>query len=189
VENSFRTEQLIHHDLKDRQIEWPCKEHNGGKTAMHQEWFGITEEVAKETVDKWTRFMNEQKPYEWRRELNPFWGYLLQARKLANYNDVDHDMRREQWDLILAPATYLDYFHFVEDLFRRVWHASISLFLTIWPFCTAFFWQTLTVGYGFVTLIVFRNAFASSAFALVSVCACVSAARHGLPKRVRSKGL
>jgi hypothetical protein len=189
VENSFRTEQLIHLDLKDQEVEWPCKGHKGGKTSMHEEWFRVTEDVAIETVDKWTKFMNEQKPYDWRRQLNPFWEYLLRTRKLVNQNNITHDMRREQWDSILAPATHLDYVYFVIDLFRRVWHACISLILAIWPFCTAFFWQTLTVGYSFVTLIVFRNAFASSAFALVSVCACVSAARRGLPKRVRSKGI
>jgi hypothetical protein len=189
VKNAFRAELLIHLDLKNHQIEWPCKEHNGGKTSMHQEWFRVTEEVAKETVDKWTRFMNEQKPYDWQGQLNPFWGYLLRARILVDHDNITHDMRREQWESILAPATYMDYLYFVADLFRRVWHACISLFLTIRPFCTAFFWQTLTVAYSFVTLIVFRNTFTSSAFALVSVCACVSAARHGLPKRVRSRGM
>jgi hypothetical protein len=188
VENSFRAEQLIHIDLKDREILWPCNGHKAGKTLIHEEWHQVTEAVAIETVNKWARFMNVQRPYYWRRQLSPFREYLLRARKLVNYNDNDHDSRREQWDLVLAPPTPFDYIKFVIDLCRRAWHAYISLLFVIWPLFTAFFWQTLTVTYGFVTLMVFRNTFASSAFALVSVCACVSAARQGLPKRVRSRG-
>jgi hypothetical protein len=180
VENAFRTEQLILLDLKDRQADVTC---NGRKTSQHsrkhKEWFQVTEQVAKETVDKWTKFMNEQRPYDERRTLSPFWKYLLRVRKLTNHDHINHDARRKQWSLVLAPPTDLSYLFFIIDEFRRVY----------WPFCADFFWQALSVAYSFVTLIVFRNTFTSSTFALVSVCACISAARQEPRKKARSKGL
>jgi hypothetical protein len=186
VENAFRTEQLILLDLKDRQVDVTC---NGRRPTQHSskhiEWFQVTEEVAKETVEKWTRFMRDQQPYDKRRELGPSWRYLIRARKSTNLDNIDHDARRKQWSSILAPATHLDYLFFVADVFCRAWDACVGQLLLIWPF----FWQSLTVAYSFVTLLVFRNTFASSTFALVSVCAYVSAARYEPPKRVRSKGI
>jgi hypothetical protein len=181
VENAYTTEQLILLDLKDRRADVTC---SGRKTTVHGEWFQVTKEVAIETVDKWTRFMKEQRPYNKRRELCSFWGYLLRARKSANLDNIDHDARRKQWDSILGPATYLDYLFFVADVLCRAWDACVGQLQLIWPF----FWQSLTVAYSFVTLLMFRNTFASSTFALVSVCACVSAARYEAPKRVRAKG-
>jgi hypothetical protein len=182
VENAYTTEQLILLDLKDRQADVTC---SGRRTTLHEEWFQVTEEVAKETVDKWTRFMKEQRPYGKRRELCLFWGYLLRARKSANLDTIDHDARRKQWDSILAPPRYLDYLFFVADVLCHAWDACVGQLQLIWPF----FWQSLTVAYSFVMLLVFRNTFASGTFALVSVCACVSAARYEPPKRMRSKGI
>jgi hypothetical protein len=177
---AYKTEQLILLDLKDRQADVIC---NGRKTPQHsgkhEEWFQVTQEVAKETVDKWTKFMKEQQPYDCHKKLRPFWNYLLHVRKLTNHDHINHDARRKQWSSVLAPPTDLSYLFFIIDEFRCVY----------WPFCADFFWQALSVAYSFVTLIVFRNTFTSSTFALVSVCACISAARQEPRKKARSKGL
>jgi hypothetical protein len=181
-----RAEALVLIDLEERCRKWTCKDHaRRAKDVEHGEWFDITEELAKETVEKWTQFIQSQQPYIWCRNLTPIWAYLLRTRRLKNLDDIDHDTRRQQWASILIPPTYLDYYHFALDAVQRTWRTILNTFLHIWPYCTGFFWQMLTVIYGFVTLLAFRNTFASSAFALVSVCACISVVPK-LPK-IRSK--
>jgi hypothetical protein len=181
-----RAEILVQIDLEERCRKWPCIDHaRGGKTVVHGEWFDISKDVAKETVKKWTTFLNIQQPYIWGRSLSPVWAYLLRTRRLTNLDKIDHDTRRQQWASILTPPTNPDYYQFALDAVQRTWRTILDTFLCIWPYCTGFFWQMLTVIYGFVTLLAFRNTFASSAFALVSVCACISVVPK-LPK-VRTK--
>jgi hypothetical protein len=181
-----RAEKLVQIDLEERCRRWICNNHAKQKKPVeHGEWFDISEELAKETVIKWTNFVNTQQPYSWCSNLSPVWAYLLRTRRLTNLDNIGHDTRRQQWASILTPPTYLDYYHFALDAVQRTWRTILDTFLCIWPYCTGFFWQMLTVIYGFVTLLAFRNTFASSAFALVSVCACISVVPK-LPK-VRTK--
>ncbi|KAH3915368.1 hypothetical protein HBH56_073250 [Parastagonospora nodorum] len=173
VQNCFRTEQLILAELSDRRRYWECEECKPGKTIRHGEWSLISREEATTAVQKWTKFMDEQKPYDCMGNLTPLWSYLLHTRK---FNEgADHDARREQWNAILAAPTYREYCGFMIDRLVRTWRALHSTILRIWPWCKAFFWQMSTLTYGFVALVAFRNALASSAFALFSLCACISA--------------
>jgi hypothetical protein len=181
-----RLETLIHIDLEERCRKWTCKDHaRRAKDVEHEEWFDISEELAKETVEKWTQFIHAQQPYFWRKRLSPLWAYLIRTRKLTNLDTISHKARSAHWHTNLAPPTYLDYYRFIVDAVLRMWHTILDTCSDIWPYCTGFFWQMLTVIYGFVTLLAFRNTFASSAFALVSVCACISVVPR-LPK-MRSK--
>lgn len=191
VLNSYRAERLIHLDLADRRKPWECEGHRKDKVSTHEEWYDITEDEAKEAVEKWTSFMNEQRPYDSRRKLNPLWEYLLRTRRIKIGEDFDHDMRREQWKEILATPTYLEFMSFPIDIFRRMWQFVLGTLRCNWPYCVAFFWQIATLVYSFITLVMCRNTVAASAFALVSVCACFSVVpqlKLSL-RKVRVKGL
>lgn len=186
VKCCVRAERLVQLDLEERLRTWVCNDHAKRRKAVdHREWFSITEDEAKETVVKWTKFINAQQPY-WFGHLSPLWAYLLRTRKLPDVDDIDHETRRKQWHATLATLAYLDYYHFTTDMMLRAWRAAISIILRIWPYFTGFFWQMLTLIYGFITLIAFRNTFASSAFALVSVCACFSVGPKLLKKLSKS---
>lgn len=156
-------------------------------STRHDEWYDISVVEAKEIVEKWARFMSEQRPYNWRRQLSPFWDYLFRRRTLVKDNGFDHDERREQWKGILRPPTRVEYVCFIIDVLLRIGHAAREVVRKNWPNCVAYFWQMLTLVYSFVTLLVCRNTFASSAFALVSVCAYLSIWSKLPLKRVRSK--
>jgi hypothetical protein len=182
VLNSFRAERLIHLDLMDRRKPWDCWGHGKDKRSTHEEWYNITEKMAEETVNKWATFMNEQRPYDWRKQLSPLWEYLLRTRRIEVSEGFDHDVRREQWKEILAPPTYLEYAYFAIDVLHRIWQLALE--------SIAFFWQISTVVYSFITLVMCRNTVALSAFALVSVCACCSVVpqlKFSL-RKVRAKG-
>jgi hypothetical protein len=156
-----RTEQLIHGDLMDRRRNWSCMGHKkGGGISVHGEWFDITEDVARKTVDKWAAFMNNHRPYNWRGNLCSLWIHLLRNRKLTNQDSLDHNTRREQWRYIHSTINWL----------CCTWHTLLSILLRFWPY----FWQVLSLTYSFVTLLLCRNTVTSSAFALVSMCACLS---------------
>lgn len=184
---SYRAEQLVHLELMDRRLTWSCMGHKSRATT-HEEWFDISQVEAKEIVQKWARFMNEQRPYDWRRQLSPFWGYLLRTRRLVMDDRFGHDERREQWKKMLPAPTRREHICFIIDVFRRIGCATRDVVWRNWPYCVAYFWQMLTLVYSFVTLLVCRNVFASSAFALVSVCAYLSIWSKLPLKRVRSKG-
>jgi hypothetical protein len=185
VENSLRAEKLIHIELRDRRLLWECGGHKVDKVETHEEWFDITEEEAKMAAEKWTMFMNEQRPYDTRSKLSPTWSYLVQKRRLNVH--TDHDIRREQWYSILAAPTHLEYYNFARDTLARTWETLICTLSRVWQWCRDFFWQMLTITYAFVTLMTFRNTFASIAFSLVSLCVCISIVQPKLSKRLRSK--
>ena len=136
----------------------------------------MSEELAVKTVRKWEAFMNTQRPYDFRKKLNPLWKYLLTQRRLATpiTNDADHDARRTQWTSIIAPPTSCEYLSFSKHLLHQFWLTTLTTWLITYPYIAAFFWQAITVIYGFVTMIVVRNTFAATAFALIFVCACFS---------------
>jgi hypothetical protein len=130
-------------------------------------------------VQKWAKFMNSQRPYNGRWRLCSLWSHLLRTRKLTQRDDIDHDIRREQWNYILSPPTYVEYFHYITDSLYRTWHALFNVVLRFSPY----FWQMLSVGYSLVTAVVCRNTIASSAFALVSVCAYLSVVPQSIPSK------
>jgi hypothetical protein len=72
VKNVKRAERLIHIDLKHLIKRWNCDR----CSRKHHEWFEVEEEIAKEIVKKWTRWINEQNPY-FNGQLEPLWGYLM----------------------------------------------------------------------------------------------------------------
>lgn len=156
-------------------------------STRHDEWYDISVVEAKEVVQKWARFMSEQRPYNWRRQLSPFWDYLFRRRTLVIDNGFDHDERRKQWQGILRTPTRVEYVCFIIDVLLRIGCAAREVVRKHWPNCVAYFWQMLTLVYSFVTLLVCRNTFASSAFALVLVCAYLSIWSKLPLKRVRSK--
>jgi hypothetical protein len=188
VEYVDRTEQLIHIDLQDREIPWPCVRHAGKDgSSLHKEWFNVSEDLAMQRVARWVEFMNEQQPYNYRRRLSLIWTYLIRTRKR---NDHTHEARREQWDAILSAPTKLDYLNLIFSLLARLGTYALNLISRFWSSGIEFFWQTLTLMYGFVSLVAFRNTLALSAFALVLVCAYCSILpkrQLGSPRKVRAK--
>lgn len=176
VENCFRVEQLVLLELRHLRQNWWYEECKSAKGTVHEEWSQVTGEEAKTAVRKWTTFMNEQRPYDSTGSLAPLWSYLLRERKLTA--GADHDARREQWNAMLAAPTYREYCAFTIDRLVRTWRAILAELSCIRPWCEAFFWQMSTVIYGFVALVAFRNSLASSAFAVFSLCACISVAHH-----------
>jgi hypothetical protein len=192
IEHCDRAEKLVQIDLMDRCRYWRCR--RGSCSTLHKEWYQVTQEVAIQTVERWRTFVNEQQPYDWRRKLTSLWGHLLENRTLQlsiHHSDIGHEERRSLWQPILSPPTHFDYFHFTRGVLLRKWRFCLSLLLYVWSFSTAFFWQILTLIYGFISLVVFRNTFASSCFALVLVCAYFSMLpdKHKLklPRKARPK--
>jgi hypothetical protein len=186
VECCTRVERLVQIDLEEKCKKWNCDDHaKKGKSVEHREWFDVSEDQAMETVRRWVSFVNGQKPYDWRERLSPMWSYLIRTRDFIDC--VDHDARRVRWNDMLASPTRMDYVHFTIDTIRRIWQAFIRILRSVWPWCRDFFWQMLALVYGFVTLVAFRNTFASSAFALVSLCACISVAQPKLSRRLKSR--
>ncbi|KAH7382533.1 hypothetical protein DE146DRAFT_231086 [Phaeosphaeria sp. MPI-PUGE-AT-0046c] len=186
VHYSHRAEQLVHLELMDRRSQWSCMGHKTTAT-KHGEWFDISHVEAKEIVEKWARFMNSQKPYNWTRQISPVWEYLLRKRTLVMNTGFGHDERREQWRRMLGAPTQGERVFFGIDVLLRIGRAARDIARKNWPYCVAYFWQMLTLVYSFATLLVCRNAFASSAFAVVSVCAYLSIWSKLPLKRVRSK--
>jgi hypothetical protein len=169
-----RAEKLVHLDLADRCRQQECEKNPG---SMHTEWFQVSEKLARETVDRWARLMNEQSPYSWTRRLGPLWNWLMVTRRTQlsiHDSKAGHDARRREWETVLLPPTHSEIFAFGMDVLVRVLRDSHSLLLRIWLYGTTFFWQTLALTYGFVSFIAFRNTLASSAFALILVCAYCS---------------
>jgi hypothetical protein len=185
-----RAEMLVGLDLKDR-----CQPQNCEKQLdhPHKEWFQVSEELAKETVDRWAKFMNEQTPYGWTRELSPLWNWLMDTRKTqlsVHDSKTGHDVRRQQWDMVLLPPTHPEIFAFGAHVLLGIMRDSYNLLLRTWAYGTTFFWQILALAYGFVSFIAFRNTLASSAFALVLVCAYCSKIpdrKVASPRKAQSK--
>jgi len=64
----------------------PCSRRDkaGEKTsALHGEWFAITEEMAIQTVKRWECFMQQQNPYAWDGNLSIVWRYLVEQKSPA----------------------------------------------------------------------------------------------------------
>ena len=63
IPHVFRVEQLIHVELKEYwRREMRCR-HNPDCPKQHQEWFEITVEHAKRTMDRWAEWMKQAVPY------------------------------------------------------------------------------------------------------------------------------
>jgi hypothetical protein len=185
-----RAEMLVGLDLADRRRHRECEMNSG---LMHREWFQVSEELAKETVDRWERLMNEQSPYGWTKRLSPLWNWLMKTRtsQLSIHNSkAGHDARRRQWDTVLLPPTQPEILAFSTQVLLGILRDSYDLLVRAWTYGTTFFWQTLALAYGFVSFVAFRNTLASSAFALLLVCAYCSKIpdrKVGSPRKARSK--
>jgi hypothetical protein len=142
------------------------------------------------TVKKWKDFMNNEEPYNVWRQLNATWKFLLAKRSVAQpltSSVANHNARREQWTWVLSSPTKLDELKFKMDLSRGYWKCLVNEIVYMWPYYTAFLWQTVALLYGFMFILVLRNTFAATAFAAVAMCAW-SSIKSGLNIELR-KGL
>ncbi|ORY09506.1 hypothetical protein BCR34DRAFT_369539 [Clohesyomyces aquaticus] len=100
VANVRRVEKLVHLDLECRLRYWTCGICKNSKTdadVKHQEWFEISEELAKNTVKRWVDLMNLE-PYNEIGELKRFW--RKPVMKMKEWVDDGRKPRPEitRWD-------------------------------------------------------------------------------------------
>lgn len=105
LRNCQRAEQLVHKELANynrRHLCPTCKE-------RHKEWFEVSEDLAKKTVQRWVTFIQKQ-PYDENGVLHDFWQERLYCMERPNWNEKpeDHDIRHDRWKFVIT-ATY---FHF-----------------------------------------------------------------------------
>ena len=105
LRNCQRAEQLVHKELANynrRHLCPTCKE-------RHKEWFAVSEDLAKKTIQRWVTFIRKQ-PYDENGVLHDFWQERLYCMERPNLNEKpeDHDIRHERWKFVIT-ATY---FHF-----------------------------------------------------------------------------
>lgn len=103
--NCQRAEQLVHKELANynRRHRCPtCK-------SRHKEWFEVSEELAKKTVQRWVSFIRKL-PYDENGVLHDFWQERLYLMERPNVDEKpeDHDIRHQRWNFVIT-ATY---FHF-----------------------------------------------------------------------------
>jgi hypothetical protein len=129
-----RTEYLIHSELADLCRPYKCKACDG---QPHSEWFEMDDAFAKESVNKWVKFMQTARPYDaGSKQLKPFWKDWLQTKQhLFDGKDLNTTSLREKWTQVLAPSMQ-DYWNYYE---------KIVLNHPIWNFLWSFFWQISAV--------------------------------------------
>ena len=105
MKNVKRVERLAHTDLKHLGRPWKC----GRCPEEHREWFEVEEEIAKEIVRKWIKWINEQNPYL-EGQLDPLWGYLMDWGRVPNpeLEPKDHIGRWDHWNKVLSPISKAD---------------------------------------------------------------------------------
>jgi hypothetical protein len=188
VEYCKRTEFLVHNDLADHLQRWPCNRHF--PLRMHEEWFGVTEAQAIDTVKRWEDFMR-QRPYNWNRELGPIWRYLLSNRisEQLGHSGLTHDVRRQEWTAILSSPTYLEYLLFSIDLLDRTRRSIMMVSLQICAFWKAYGWHVAWIVKGMFLLSTLQNMPSIGTFGVVVVCVCSSIQPQslGIPKQTRSR--
>ncbi|KAF2475658.1 uncharacterized protein BDR25DRAFT_349943 [Lindgomyces ingoldianus] len=153
--NYFRAEQLAQGDLIHLRRRYECNVCN----TEHREWFEVSEELAKQTVERWVGFM-KQYPYTRTGKLKAIWQYRLGQRTLPS-SEVDHSRRWKHWSLILLPPSRLDHCLFWLEVVHN--HP-------IWQFSWDFSWQISCVVSWLVTFLVLRNSYVF--FILLSHIAC-----------------
>jgi hypothetical protein len=184
IEYCGRLERLVHIDLKNYCQPRYCEMHkdtNGVSiTRKHEEWFHVTEEMAIETVKRWEHFMHHQKPYGWNRRLTAFWRHTLERRTPPSLDvrTFTHEIRREQWALILAPPTTADYIEVCHRAIRSAVRTIYNVISCTWMYLYAFFWELSTLVYSAITLMWYRNIVALTTFAFFFACAGVAVLAH-----------
>ncbi|CAO2654511.1 Nn.00g112440.m01.CDS01 [Neocucurbitaria sp. VM-36] len=112
VKHMKRAEWLARIDLEHLSRPWKCSKCN----QEHIEWFEVEEDKAKETVDLWVTWINEQHPYGNDKNLKPIWNYLLShgRRPRTNIEHDDHTARWTHWVWVLSPPSTRDVRRFIE---------------------------------------------------------------------------
>ncbi|KAH6872476.1 T5orf172 domain-containing protein [Alternaria rosae] len=178
IDHCGRLEKLVHIDLENYCAPFHCENHgsiDGTKeTKAHKEWFQVTEEMAVNTVKKWERFMQQEKPYSWDRQLKIIWRHLLETRRSLGplgVRTLTHEARQEHWEKILAPPTTTEYLHayraHIQMSLKSLCHSAVY----VWTYVSEFFWPLCTLIYGVITLAVFQNLLAFYAFVFILGCA------------------
>lgn len=105
-----RVENLVHMELGHFRRRWYCDKCRRN----HREWFEVTEETARQTVQKWMRFVR-QEPWDFDNNLNQFWERKLKAmpNPASDETHHDHDRRHTRWQSILRPS--------ICDCIKHVW--------------------------------------------------------------------
>ncbi|KAH7563553.1 hypothetical protein BM1_00600 [Bipolaris maydis] len=98
-----RAERLIKLDLKHLCRPWFCS----SCQQRHGEYFEITEERAKATVEKWEDWINSSQPYSSDGSIIPLWKYLILFHRTPKQamRAYDHEARWAHWSWVLSPAS------------------------------------------------------------------------------------
>lgn len=167
VYNRVRVEKLAQKDLLHLKRPYTCPKCFGS----HDEWFEVSDEMAKATVDRWATFLQSD-PYCLRGQLKGIWDHLLTERSnlLQKCLDIDHEARWKHWDSVLCAPNTFD-------------HVKYALYCTrshpIWPALWQFSWQFSTVMSLTIIFVVVRNSLTFGVLVLYVGCTCVSISSCG----------
>ncbi|KAF1924717.1 uncharacterized protein M421DRAFT_27755, partial [Didymella exigua CBS 183.55] len=106
VEKMKRAERLAKIDMAHLQEDWKCSL----CSETHREWFCVDEAQARKVAQKWTEWINEQKPYASSGELTPLWAWLMDFGRVPRhgFEQDDHRARWAHWDGVLLAASRAD---------------------------------------------------------------------------------
>ncbi|KAF2133264.1 hypothetical protein P153DRAFT_381702 [Dothidotthia symphoricarpi CBS 119687] len=119
VDNYKRVEALVQDDLWNVCRPYKCQKCG----TKHGEWFNVDNHLARETVDKWVKFMREEQPYDTTsKTLQPFWRHLIAVREpLFKEKSLDIDTLRMHWAHMLSPSVPIRLHYRVCMVWRFVW--------------------------------------------------------------------
>ncbi|EUC41070.1 hypothetical protein COCMIDRAFT_107177 [Bipolaris oryzae ATCC 44560] len=95
-----RAERLVKLDLKHLCRPWFCS----SCQQRHGEYFQVTEERAKEIVERWVDWINRCQPYGADGNINPLWNHLIQFSRTPKQamRNYDHEARWAHWSWMLS---------------------------------------------------------------------------------------
>ncbi|KAF2180533.1 hypothetical protein K469DRAFT_714522 [Zopfia rhizophila CBS 207.26] len=148
--NYRRAEKLAQIELENLYRPYQCPSSTCG---MHKEWFEVSEDLAKRTVQRWVDFMR-QNPYEdgqlkamWKDRLANMTPPAALEDSLLCEDPLRHNLRWERWRFVEPPSILVR------------WENAITHCVThpVWAFMWEFIWQISCVGCWIFIFLYFRN--------------------------------
>ncbi|KAF2705693.1 hypothetical protein K504DRAFT_506085 [Pleomassaria siparia CBS 279.74] len=172
LEHYIRAEHLVHANLlhlRRKNICIAC-----GRN--HQEWYEVSEEEAIRTVEMWTRFIQQEQPYNAMGKLKSIWIFLMHKRRHVG-EVLDHEGLTDLWTNIRRSPSMVDYAEQALTFLKK--HP-------IWCLLWAHPWQVFSIFSWIITSFTSRTCFSLylslGVLLAVLVCTCFSAS--GKSKRV-----
>ncbi|PSN69072.1 hypothetical protein BS50DRAFT_331725 [Corynespora cassiicola Philippines] len=153
LEDYGRAESLAHGDLWDLCRPFTCVP----CSHRHREWHEVDDELATKTVDRWVKFVKEEKPYDSGGSLKGLWKFLFSERQQVvpwvaagdvAGNVAGNEKRRENIALMLESPS-------VKERAEYAWFV-ISRH-PIWALLWEFPWQVSTVIAWLIMFLIARN--------------------------------